>query len=65
MPDYEIFKNCQFSFSTICERMQESAFLLPRLTVELENVADNKKVTYHYENGLISFVEYMNEDKKQ
>lgn len=64
MPDYEIFKNCQFSFSTICERMQESAFLLPRLTVELENVADNKKVTYHYENGLISFVEYMNEDKK-
>ncbi len=45
--------------------MQESAFLLPRLTVELENVADNKKVTYHYENGLISFVEYMNEEKKQ
>ena len=38
--------------------------MLPRLTVELENVADNKKVTYHYENGLISFVEYMNEDKK-
>lgn len=64
MPDYEIFKNCQFSFSTICERMQESAFLLPQLTVELENAGENKKVSYHYENGLTSFVEYMNEDKK-
>ncbi len=63
MPNYEIFKNCQFSFSTISERMQESAFLLKQLTVELENAAENKKVTYHYENGLISFVEYMNEDK--
>lgn len=63
MPDYEVFKNCQFSFSTISERMQESAFLLKQLTVELENAAENKKVTYHYDNGLISFVEYMNEDK--
>lgn len=64
MPDYEIFKNCQFSFSTICERMQESAFLLPKLTVELESVGDDKKVTYHYDNGIQSFVEYINEDKK-
>ncbi len=62
MPDYEIFKNCQFSFSTICERMQESAFLLKRLTVELENAPENKKVSYHYDNGLISFVEYINEE---
>ena len=64
MPDYEIFKNCQFSFSTICERMQESAFLLPQLTVELESVGDDKKVSYHYDNVIQSFVEYINEDKK-
>lgn len=63
MPNYEIFKNCQFSFSTICERMQESAFLLPQLTVELENAKEEKKVKYHYENGIENFVEYINEDK--
>ncbi len=65
MPNYEIFKNCQFSFSTICERNQESAFLNPNLTIELENrVSDEvQKVTYHYEKGLEAFVEYMNEDK--
>ncbi len=63
-PNYEIFKNCQFSFSTICERMQESAFLLSNLTIELENAIDKKQVVYHYENGLISFIEFINEDKK-
>ena len=62
-PNKEIFKNLSFSFTTICERMQESAFLLRGLTCEIEDVEDNKKVTYHYDNGLISFVEYINEDK--
>ncbi len=65
MPDKEIFKQCEFSFTTLCERMQESAFLLNTLTVELSDVLDNKSVTYHYDNGLISFVEYINEGKKE
>ena len=64
MPDKEIFKTTQFSFTTLCERMQESAFLLNKLTVELTDEEDDKSVTYHYDNGLISFVEYINENKK-
>ncbi len=64
MPDDSIFKNCNFSYTTICERMQESAFLLNNLTVEVVDEADNKEAKFHYENGLISFVEYINEDKK-
>ena len=64
MPNYEIFKNCQFSFTTISERMQESAFLLSNLTIELENAKEDKKVVYHYDNGIQSFVEYMNQDKR-
>jgi topoisomerase-4 subunit B len=63
MPMHDIFKNLSFSYTTICERMQESAFLLSNLTCEIEDVADNKKETFHYENGLISFVEYINEGK--
>ena len=35
MPDDEIFQNITFSFSTICERMQESAFLLKNLTIDI------------------------------
>ena len=63
-PDPEIFKNCNFSYTTISERMQENAFLQSNLTVEVIDEEDKKQAKYHYENGLTSFVEYMNEDKK-
>ena len=63
MPDPEIFKTTNFSFTTITERMQESAFLLKNLTIEVEDVNDNRNVKYHYENGLVDFVNYINEGK--
>ena len=63
LPDSEIFKNFNFSYTTICERMQESAFLLSGLTIEVIDEEDKKQAKFHYDNGLISFVEYMNEDK--
>ena len=64
LPDPEIFSTTEFSFTTICERMQESAFLLSGLTIEVDDLEDDKHQVYHYEHGLKSFVEYMNEDKK-
>jgi len=63
MPDYEIFKNCNFSYTTICERMQESAFLIPNVTIEIIDEDNDRQVKYHYEEGLTDFVEYINEDK--
>ncbi len=63
LPDKEIFKNCNFSFTTICERMQESAFLLSNVTIEVIDEEDHLNAKYHYENGIVSFVEYMNENK--
>ena len=64
MPDKSIFKTTQFSFTTLSERLQESAFLINNLTIELHDILDDKHITYHYENGLISFVEYINENRK-
>ena len=63
MPDDKIFSTTNFSFTTICERMQESAFLLKGLSVEVKDEEDKKEVKYHYENGIKSFAEYMNEGK--
>ena len=63
MPDDEIFSTTNFSFTTVCERMQESAFLLKGLTVEVIDEEDQKHETFHYESGLQAFVEYINEDK--
>lgn len=62
-PDPEIFKSTNFSFTTVNERMQESAFLLSGLTIEIEDEENGRNAKYHYENGLISFVEYINEGK--
>ncbi len=64
MPDDKIFQITSFSFSTICERMQESAFLLKNLTINIYDEATDRKESYHYEKGLNSFAEYLNTDKK-
>ena len=64
MPDYDIFKGSSFSYTTISERMQESAFLIKGLTVELFDLEDKKQDKFYYEDGLSSFVEMINENKK-
>ena len=62
-PDEEIFGNARFSYTTICERMQESAFLINGLTMEVIDEEDNKRSEFYYENGLVSFIEYINDGK--
>lgn len=63
MPDSEIFSSTKFSFSTICERMQECAFLVNGLTIDIVDELEGKSEKYHYENGLESFCSYLNEGK--
>ena len=63
-PDDEIFGNARFSFTTICERMQESAFLINGITMEVHDEEDDKHNIYCYENGLVSFIDYINEGKE-
>ena len=65
MPDDTIFSTTHFSFSTICERMQESAFLLEGLTIDIIDEINDRKESYCYLNGLKSFVEYINQDKSE
>ncbi len=63
LPDPEVFPSINFSFSTICERMQEAAFLLKGITIEIIDEITGKENKYHYKNGIREFVEYLNEDK--
>ena len=63
MPDKEIFQSTKFNFSIICERMQECAFLVNGLTIEIKDEIEGKEEKYSYDNGLESFVEYLNEGK--
>ena len=63
-PDEEIFGTAKFSYSTICERMQESAFLINGLTMEVIDEETDRHNIYSYDNGLVSFVEYVNDGKE-
>ena len=63
LPDPEVFSTTNFSYTTICERMQESAFLLKGLTIEVHDEEDDRHAKFCYETGLVAFVEYLNEDK--
>lgn len=63
-PDPEIFKDNIFSFSVICERMQETSFLLKGITIEVSDEINNKKEVFHAENGIKDFVQLLNKDKK-
>src|SRR5574344_545179 len=65
LPDPEIFSTTTFSYSTIVERMQECAFLIKDLTIEIVDEKEEKSDVFHYEDGLKSFVEYLNDDKKE
>ena len=62
-PDASIFKTVHFSYSTICERAQEDAFLLKGLKMIVkDNRKEKKEVVYQYEDGLKAFIEEVNQD---
>ena len=63
MPDDEIFSTTTFSYTTICERMQESAFLIKGLTIEVIDEEDDRHNVFHYDRGIEEFVEEINKGK--
>jgi len=63
MPDDKIFGNNTFSFTTISERMQESAFLLKGLTIDVIDEETGRSNHFCYKDGIKEFVEFLNEDK--
>ncbi len=63
LPDPEIFTTTNFSYTTICERMEESAFLLKGITIEVIDEEDERSAKFHYERGIEEFVEELNKGK--
>ena len=63
LPDDEIFTTTNFSYTTICERMQESAFLLKGIMIEVIDEEDGLSSKFHHERGIEEFVEYINQGK--
>lgn len=61
MPDGTIFKNRNFKFETISERLRELAFLNPDVTLRIVDVRNKLKdeEEFHFKGGLMEFVRYI------
>jgi DNA gyrase subunit B len=62
-PDTTIMETDDFHYDTLAARMRELAFLNKGLTISIEDERDGRKHDYHYEGGIVAFVEYINQNK--
>ncbi|WP_217588421.1 DNA topoisomerase (ATP-hydrolyzing) subunit B [Lentibacillus saliphilus] len=66
IPDPEIFTEVtEFDFETLSQRLRELAFLNKKITITIEDKRDDSEpVSYYYEGGISSYVEYINRTKE-
>jgi len=62
-PDPEIFETTVFSFDTLAQRLRELAFLNGGILITLDDERDGKSHKFHYEGGIVSFVQHLNKNK--
>jgi len=62
-PDEVIFDNIDFSFDIVCQRMRELAFLNTGLKINVYDERKEKEKKFFYKGGIISFVEYLNQNQ--
>ncbi len=64
LPDAEVFETLDFEFSTLEQRLRETAFLTRGLRITLTDLrAEGSKAEFHYEGGIEDFVRYLNQNK--
>ncbi len=66
VPDDAIFTDTIYKFEVLKHRLRELAFLNKGITIILRDKRSEPVVeeTYHYEGGIVSFVEFLNKKKE-
>ena len=65
LPDDEVFETTVFEYDRIRKRLRELAFLNNGITIVItDHREENKSETFHYEGGIVEFVDEMNEGKQ-
>lgn len=63
-PDPDIFDETEYSFDVLKHRLRELAFLNQGIKITLSDERADKKEMFHFEGGIKSFVEYLNQSKE-
>lgn len=63
-PDATIFETVNFSFDYLTTRLRELAFLNRGVRIMLKDERTDRLHDFKYEGGIVSFVEYLNQNKK-
>ncbi|MBL7715907.1 MAG: DNA topoisomerase (ATP-hydrolyzing) subunit B [Bdellovibrionales bacterium] len=65
-PDPEIFETVEYNSDILASRLRELAFLNSGISITLvdERQEPSKKFDFHYEGGLVQFVQHMNKSKE-
>ena len=65
LPDADIFESLDFDFSTLEERLRETAFLTRGLKISIvDERGEGHSASFQYEGGIEDFVGYLNENKE-
>src|SRR5437667_789337 len=62
-PDTEIFETTVFSFDILAQRLRELAFPNGGIVMTLDDERDGKNHKFHYDGGIVSFVQHLNKNK--
>ena len=63
-PDKSIFKETtKYNFDTLANRLRELAFLNKGIKIILKDERQNKESIFHYEGGIVSFIEHLSKNK--
>ncbi|MCK4436521.1 DNA topoisomerase (ATP-hydrolyzing) subunit B [bacterium] len=62
-PDKKIFKDFEFSFDTLSNRLRELAFLNKGASITIKDEGSEKEHQFQYKGGISSFVEHLNRNK--